>query len=215
MSSPRRRGSSNHGIRRGNADFYPPGVLDPRLRGDDSRRQERGQAPRTQDPGRTIEVPSPAPDARPQDKTERRNLWSTRPNRHRPSRHRRAPCTTGPTASAGRRKYVVLPLLALVVSGLLFSIFLLALGKSPVEFFQLVWRGGFGTSFSWQNTLVRAAPLILTALCVAIPAQPRARHHRRRGGAGAGRVLGRGNRHSDGAVGAVSGCWRRPWRRWQ
>ena len=34
-----------------------------------------------------------------------------------------------------------------------------------------VWRGGFGTAFSWQNTLLRAAPLILTALCVAIPAR--------------------------------------------
>lgn len=68
-------------------------------------------------------------------------------------------------------EYVVIPLLALVFSGLLFSIFLLALGKSPEDFFSLVWRGGFGTSFSWQNTLVRSAPLVFTALCVAIPAR--------------------------------------------
>ena len=47
----------------------------------------------------------------------------------------------------------------------------LALGKSPAEFFQLVWRGGFGTSFSFQNTLQRSAPLILTGLAFAIPAQ--------------------------------------------
>jgi len=38
-------------------------------------------------------------------------------------------------------------------------------------FFELLWRGGFGSAFSWQNTLLRAAPLILTALCVAIPAR--------------------------------------------
>lgn len=68
-------------------------------------------------------------------------------------------------------EFVVIPILALIVSGVLFSIFLLVVGKSPVEFFSLVWRGGFGTSFSWQNTLVRAAPLIFTALCVAIPAR--------------------------------------------
>ena len=36
---------------------------------------------------------------------------------------------------------------------------------------RLVWRGGFGTAFSFQNTLQRSAPLILTALAVAIPAR--------------------------------------------
>jgi general nucleoside transport system permease protein len=57
------------------------------------------------------------------------------------------------------------------MSSVLFSVFLLALGKSPVEFFQLVHRGGFGTAFSIQNTLQRSAPLILTALAVAVPAR--------------------------------------------
>jgi ABC-type uncharacterized transport system permease subunit len=68
-------------------------------------------------------------------------------------------------------EYVAIPLFALVVSAVLFSLFLLALGKSPVEFFELVNRGGFGTAFSIQNTLQRSAPLILTALAVAIPAR--------------------------------------------
>lgn len=68
-------------------------------------------------------------------------------------------------------EFVVIPAIALVVSAGLFSLFLLTLGKSPAEFFSLVWRGGFGTAFSWQNTLIRAAPLILTALAVAIPAR--------------------------------------------
>ena len=31
--------------------------------------------------------------------------------------------------------------------------------------------GGFGDAFAWQNTLQRAAPLILTGLAVALPAQ--------------------------------------------
>jgi len=68
-------------------------------------------------------------------------------------------------------EFVAIPLFALIVSGVLFSIFLLALGKSPVDFYSLVWRGGFGTAFSIQNTLQRSAPLILTGLAVAIPAR--------------------------------------------
>jgi general nucleoside transport system permease protein len=65
---------------------------------------------------------------------------------------------------------VAIPAGALLISALLFSLFLIALGKSPVDYFELVWRGGFGTSFSFQNTLQRAAPLILTGLAFAIPA---------------------------------------------
>jgi len=68
-------------------------------------------------------------------------------------------------------EYVVIPLLALGITALLFSLLLLALGKSPIEFFELVERGGFGTAFSLQNTLQRSSPLILTALCVALPAR--------------------------------------------
>src|SRR5882724_1033895 len=68
-------------------------------------------------------------------------------------------------------EYVAIPVFALVVSSVLFSVFLLALGKSPVEFFELVHRGGFGTAFSIQNTLQRSAPLILAALAVAVPAR--------------------------------------------
>jgi ABC-type uncharacterized transport system permease subunit len=68
-------------------------------------------------------------------------------------------------------EYVAIPLFALAVSVVLFSLFLLALDKSPVEFFELVQRGGFATAFSLQNTLQRSAPLILTALAVAIPAR--------------------------------------------
>jgi general nucleoside transport system permease protein len=64
-----------------------------------------------------------------------------------------------------------IPVMALAVSAALFSLFLLTLGKSPVQFYQLIWLGGFGTAFSWSNTLLRAAPLMLTALAVAIPAR--------------------------------------------
>ena len=68
-------------------------------------------------------------------------------------------------------EYVVIPLIALLIAAALFALFLLAIGKSPVDFVAYVWRGGFGTAFSLQNTLQRSAPLILTALAVAIPAR--------------------------------------------
>ena len=83
-----------------------------------------------------------------------------------------------PTASRGfdpkaiaSVEAILIPVGALVVSAILFSIFLLALGKSPATFFALVWTGGFGSAFSLQNSLQRAAPLILTGLAFAIPAR--------------------------------------------
>jgi simple sugar transport system permease protein len=68
-------------------------------------------------------------------------------------------------------EFVVIPVLAIAVASLLFAVFLLALGKSPVDFVELIWKGGFGSAFSIQNTLQRCSPLILSALCVAIPAR--------------------------------------------
>ncbi len=66
---------------------------------------------------------------------------------------------------------VLVPLAALAGAVGLFSVFLLALGQSPLDFLDLVWRGAFGSWFSVQNTVQRASPLLLTALCVAIPGQ--------------------------------------------
>jgi simple sugar transport system permease protein len=66
---------------------------------------------------------------------------------------------------------IVIPIAALLASAILFALFLLLLGKNPLTFFGLIWTGGFGSSFSFQNTLQRAAPLILTGLAFAIPAR--------------------------------------------
>ena len=71
----------------------------------------------------------------------------------------------------GMAEKAAIPIGALLVSILVFSVFLLVLGKSPVDYFSLVWRGGFGTAFSFQNTLQRAAPIILTGLAFAMTAQ--------------------------------------------
>lgn len=72
---------------------------------------------------------------------------------------------------ARRSEAVAIPVMALIVGLAAFSVFLVLVGKSPSEFYNLVYRAGFGTSFSWQNTLSRTAPLLLAALCVALPAR--------------------------------------------
>jgi simple sugar transport system permease protein len=74
-------------------------------------------------------------------------------------------------AFARRAEAVALPLGALLAGLAVFSVFLLFLGKSPADFFGLVYKAGFGTAFSWTNTLSRTAPLLLAALCVALPAR--------------------------------------------
>ncbi len=66
---------------------------------------------------------------------------------------------------------LLLPLLALAAALLLFGVFVWFDGKSPIETWSLLFLGAFGDAFSWQNTLQRAAPLMLTALAVALPAR--------------------------------------------
>ena len=71
----------------------------------------------------------------------------------------------------GAAEYIVIPALALAAALITFGIFVSLFGKNPVELYLYMYQGAFGTWFSWQNTLTRAAPLILTALCTALPAQ--------------------------------------------
>lgn len=54
---------------------------------------------------------------------------------------------------------------------LMFVLFLFVQGKPALEACKLIYVGAFGSGFAWQNTLQRAAPLMLTALCVALPAR--------------------------------------------
>jgi ABC-type uncharacterized transport system permease subunit len=64
-----------------------------------------------------------------------------------------------------------LPVAALAAALLLFGGFVWLGGASPIETWTILFKGAFGDWFSWQNTLQRAAPLMLTALCVAVPAR--------------------------------------------
>jgi general nucleoside transport system permease protein len=68
-------------------------------------------------------------------------------------------------------KEVLLPFAAIAAALLLFGVVVWFAGVSPVDVWLLLFKGAFGDWYSWQNTLQRAAPLMLTALCVAIPAR--------------------------------------------
>ncbi len=64
-----------------------------------------------------------------------------------------------------------LPLLALTAALVAFGAFIAAFGVNPLAAAALIWRGAFGTWFSLQNTLQKAAPLLLTGLAMALPAR--------------------------------------------
>jgi ABC-type uncharacterized transport system permease subunit len=66
---------------------------------------------------------------------------------------------------------ILLPTAAIAAALLIFGVVVWFAGVSPVEVWLLLFKGAFGDWYSWQNTLQRAAPLMLTALCVAIPAR--------------------------------------------
>ena len=71
----------------------------------------------------------------------------------------------------GTIEYILIPGAALAGALVVFGVFVALFGKNPLDLYFYMYYGAFGTWFSWQNTLTRAAPLILTALCTALPAQ--------------------------------------------
>jgi ABC-type uncharacterized transport system permease subunit len=60
---------------------------------------------------------------------------------------------------------------AIVLSLLLFGVFIALDGKSPIAAFANMYQGSFASWTSIQFTLKSAAPLLLTALCTALPAR--------------------------------------------
>src|SRR4029077_6812660 len=68
-------------------------------------------------------------------------------------------------------EYILTPGAALAGALAVFGVFVALFGKNPLDLYFYMYQGAFGTWFSWQNTLTRAAPLVLTALCTALPAQ--------------------------------------------
>src|SRR4051812_16455062 len=78
----------------------------------------------------------------------------------------------------GLLETLTITLAAIVSSLLLFGLFiwgynLWASGKnvSPLDVYGAIYQGGFGHRTQIMKALTRAAPLILTALCTALPAR--------------------------------------------
>lgn len=66
---------------------------------------------------------------------------------------------------------VIISTVATIISLVLFGLFVMFSGVNPFDVYQFMYKGAFGNEYAWRNTLIHAAPLLLTALCVALPAR--------------------------------------------
>jgi general nucleoside transport system permease protein len=66
---------------------------------------------------------------------------------------------------------VCIPIAALLFSLLLFGIFCALAGANPFAVYAAIYKAAFGSWSAFQDTLIRAAPVMLTSLCTALPAQ--------------------------------------------
>ena len=66
---------------------------------------------------------------------------------------------------------LTLPTAALGVAMVIFGVFCALAGANPIAVYGSIYKAAFGSWSAWQNTLIRAAPLMLTALCTALPAR--------------------------------------------
>ncbi|KAM3091820.1 ABC transporter permease [Phormidesmis sp. 146-35] len=66
---------------------------------------------------------------------------------------------------------IAIPIGALLFSLVLFGLFCAAAGANPFAVYAAIYKAAFGSWFAFQNTLIRAAPLMLTSLCTALPAR--------------------------------------------
>jgi simple sugar transport system permease protein len=66
---------------------------------------------------------------------------------------------------------LLIPAGAIVVALLVFGGFCALAGANPLQVYGSIYKAAFGSASAWQNTLIRAAPLMLTALCTGLPAR--------------------------------------------
>lgn len=66
---------------------------------------------------------------------------------------------------------IALPVGAVLVAMLIFGLFCTLAGANPLAVYGSIYKAAFGSWSAWQNTLIRASPLMLTALCTALPAR--------------------------------------------
>jgi general nucleoside transport system permease protein len=66
---------------------------------------------------------------------------------------------------------ICLPLGAILLGLILFGVFCALVGANPFGVYASIWKAAFGSWSTFQNTLIRAAPLMLSSLCTALPAR--------------------------------------------
>jgi general nucleoside transport system permease protein len=66
---------------------------------------------------------------------------------------------------------ICIPIGAIALALILFGSFCAVQGYSPLAVYSSIYKAAFGSWFSWQNTLIRSAPLMLSALCTVLPAR--------------------------------------------
>ena len=102
--------------------------------------------------------------------------WPGREPRRR-VRERRAPgAERRPPAFrrflGGRRRRLVFPLIAILISFAIGAVIMLATGNNPIEAYGALLRGAFGSPLAVGRTLLNATPLIFTGLAVAVAFGP-------------------------------------------
>jgi general nucleoside transport system permease protein len=70
-----------------------------------------------------------------------------------------------------RLESIVIPTGAILVSLVVFGLFCALAGADPFAVYASIYKAAFGSWYSFQNTLVRASPLMLCSLGTAIPFQ--------------------------------------------
>ena len=86
---------------------------------------------------------------------------------------------TGSDSSGQKRHFrwrshlesIAIPIGAILVSLAAFGAFCALAGANPFAVYASIYKAAFGSWYSFQNTLVRAAPLMLCSLGTAIPFQ--------------------------------------------
>jgi ABC-type uncharacterized transport system permease subunit len=63
---------------------------------------------------------------------------------------------------------ILVPIISVILALLLGSIFILISGNKPLEVYQIMLTGAFGTKYGLSETIVKAIPLTITGLAVSI-----------------------------------------------
>ncbi|HWR10158.1 ABC transporter permease [Sporomusa sp.] len=70
--------------------------------------------------------------------------------------------------TVSKKMMVVVPILSIVIGLVFAGLFIGLSGKDPLEVYQLMYTGAFGSVYGLSETLVKAVPLILASLAVSV-----------------------------------------------